>query len=122
MRSRYNVHGFEWHNKVAAMFGLEMAFPFLDRDVIQFMMSVPGAVVNQDGVPKAILRRAERGMVPDRILGRKTKADFTAVVNEGIRQDCAGAASTTVGVNSVSVARGFVTARTAAASMAAAQQ
>jgi asparagine synthase (glutamine-hydrolysing) len=121
VRSRYNVHGFEWHNKVASMFGLEPAFPFLDRDVIQFMMSVPGAVLNQDGVPKAILRRAEQGIVPARILERRSKADFTAAVNEGVRQDCAGAAPP-VGANSVSVTRGFVNARTASAALAAAQR
>lgn len=75
-RARLYVHSMEWDNKAAAMHGLEYAFPFLDRDLIQFLMSVPGDVVCQDGVPKAILRRAMAGILPAEILRRRWKSSF----------------------------------------------
>jgi asparagine synthase (glutamine-hydrolysing) len=74
----------EWNNKVAAMHGLEMAFPFLDRDLISFLMAIPGEVSTHQGVPKALLREGMRGVVPKTILKRRWKADFTSLVNEGL--------------------------------------
>ena len=74
----------EWDNKLGNSYGLDMAFPFLDRDLIQFMMAIPGEVQADQGVPKALIRRAMRGVVPEPILGRKWKADYTHVVNEGM--------------------------------------
>jgi asparagine synthase (glutamine-hydrolysing) len=86
-RSGYHVLCMEWNNKVAAMHGLEMAFPFLDRDLVSFLMAIPGEVQHQDGIPKAILREAVRGVVPDAIAGRTWKADFTDFVNDGLVRD-----------------------------------
>lgn len=86
-RSDYHVLCMEWNNKVAAMHGLDMAFPFLDRDLISFLMAIPGEVQHQDGVPKAILREAVRDILPDAIANRTWKADFTAFVNDGLVRD-----------------------------------
>lgn len=91
-RSGYHVQCMEWNNKVAAMHGLEMAFPFLDRDLISFLMAIPGEVQQQHGVPKAILREAVRGLVPDAIADRTWKADFTEFVNDGLIRDCSSIA------------------------------
>lgn len=84
VRARTYVLGMEWNNKVAAMHGLEMAFPFLDRDLISFLMAIPGNVQTWKGVPKAILREAMRGVLPDAIVGRTWKADFTHLENEAM--------------------------------------
>ncbi len=40
-RSGYHVQCMEWNNKIAATPGLDIAFPFLDRDLISFLMSIP---------------------------------------------------------------------------------
>jgi asparagine synthase (glutamine-hydrolysing) len=77
----------EWNNKVAAMHGLDMAFPFLDRDLISFLMSIPGEMQSWAGVPKAILREAVRDIVPEPIRCRDWKADFTSIVNEAMRSE-----------------------------------
>jgi asparagine synthase (glutamine-hydrolysing) len=77
----------EWNNQMAAMHGLEMAFPFLDRDLIAFLMAIPGDVQHRNGVPKAILREAVQGVVPHAITGRTWKADFTDFVNAGLVSD-----------------------------------
>ena len=62
---------FEAEGKVASGCGLERLTPFLDRDVIAFLMSIPGEVQTRNGVPRALLRDAMRGIVPDVILRRR---------------------------------------------------
>ena len=83
-RSRYHILCGEWNNKVASMHGMEMAFPFLDRDLISFLMSIPGEVQMRKGVPKALLREALKEILPASIVSRRWKARFTNLVNEGM--------------------------------------
>ena len=85
----YYVFCMEWNNKLAAAYGLEMTFPFLDRDLIRFMLAIPGEVHAPEGVPKGLFRDAMREVVPAPILGRTWKADFTHLVNEGVDQEFA---------------------------------
>jgi asparagine synthase (glutamine-hydrolysing) len=86
-RSKYHVHCIEWHNKIAAQFGLEASFPMMDRDLLAFLMAIPGDIQNHGGVPRAILREAMRGVLPERIRLRRSKGDFSGVVNRGVAQD-----------------------------------
>lgn len=86
-RSPYHVQCMEWNNKVAAMHGIEIACPFLDRDLLSFLMSIPGDVQTWKGIPKALLREAMRGILPEAIVNRRWKADFTHLVNEGMERD-----------------------------------
>jgi len=84
VRSRYHVLCMEWNNKVGAMHGLDMAFPFLDRDLIAFLMAIPGEALSRNGVHKGLLRDALQGVLPPSIASRTSKADFTGDVNEGV--------------------------------------
>jgi hypothetical protein len=77
----------EWENKVASMHGMEMAFPFLDRDLLSFLMAIPGEVLMPNGIPKGLLRAAMDGVLPEAILLRRGKADFTHLVNEAVEHD-----------------------------------
>jgi asparagine synthase (glutamine-hydrolysing) len=86
-RSQYGVFCMEWNNKIAAMHGLEMAFPFLDRDLIAFLMAIPGDMQSARGVHKGIFREALRGVLPPSIRARVSKADFTSEVNRGFREE-----------------------------------
>jgi hypothetical protein len=86
-RSKYHVQCMEWNNKSAALHGLDAAFPFLDRDLIAYIIAIPGDVHARDGVPRALLREATRGIVPDAIRARTWKSDFTPFVNEGLAAD-----------------------------------
>lgn len=86
-RSKYHVQCLEWNNKTAARYGLTPAFPYLDRDLLAFLMAVPGEVQNRGGVPRALLRDAMRGVLPDPVRARTWKADFTAMVNQGVDRD-----------------------------------
>jgi asparagine synthase (glutamine-hydrolysing) len=81
--SRYHLNGLEETNKLLAIYGLQPAYPFMDRDLISFVMAIPGEVVNWQGVPKGLFREAMKGVLPEAIRLRRWKADFTDFVNEG---------------------------------------
>jgi len=66
-------------NKMAASYGMDMAFPFADRELIAFVMAIPAEIVTLDGVYKGLYREAMRGILPESIRLRYTKADFTQV-------------------------------------------
>jgi asparagine synthase (glutamine-hydrolysing) len=88
-RSRYHGHSIEWNMKVAAHHGLDAAFPFFDRDLIAFLMAIPGEIHARNGVPRILLRQALRGILPDSIRTRTWKSDFSSVVNQGVGRDAA---------------------------------
>ena len=73
-----------------SMHGIEVWHPFRDRDLVAFLMAIPGEVVNRDGVPKGLLRQALSGILPEAIARRRWKADFTGAFNHGARRDYAG--------------------------------
>ena len=70
-RSQSHRLQFESDGKLAASEELDSTTPFLDRDVIAYLMSVPGEIQNRDGVPRALLRDSMRGIVPDDIRLRR---------------------------------------------------
>ena len=88
-RSKYQVQCMEWNAKVGALHALDVAFPFLDRDLIGFLMAIPGDIHARAGVPRVLLREAMRGVLPDSIRARTWKSDFSGFVNTGIRDDAA---------------------------------
>lgn len=66
---------FEADEKLVAGCAMESVTPFLDRDVVAFLMSIPGAEQNHGGVPRALLRDAMQGIVPEAILKRRWRVD-----------------------------------------------
>jgi asparagine synthase (glutamine-hydrolysing) len=108
-RSKYQVQCMEWNNKVSAAHGLDAAFPFLDRDLIAFLMAIPGEIHARDGVPRVLLREAMRGVMPDCIRARTWKSDFSPFVNMGLRQD-AEAILRTLDTDCLSVRLGYLDA------------
>src|SRR5205823_2599975 len=65
----------------------EAAYPFLDRDLISFLISIPGEMLCPDGVPKGILRRALRGTLPDSIATRRWKGRVDGEVRQGFQAE-----------------------------------
>ncbi len=57
---------------------IEARVPFLDRGVMELAMQLPSALKIRDGVSKAVLRDAMRGLVPDEILSRRDKIGYGA--------------------------------------------
>src|SRR5437764_11178580 len=61
IRAKYYVQAMEWSNKTAAAVGIERETPFLDRDLLWFLMSIPGEVLTKAGVNRSVLRRPLQG-------------------------------------------------------------
>jgi len=87
VRSAHHLLCMDWNNKMVSMHGLEMAYPFLDRDLLSFLMAIPGEILTWNGVPKALLRHAMGDVLPEAIVHRRWKADFTHLVNETVERD-----------------------------------
>ena len=71
VRAKAHRLQFEADAKLAASCDVDWTTPFLDRDLIAYLMAVPGEIQNHGGVPRALLRDAMRGIVPDPILCRR---------------------------------------------------
>lgn len=84
VRSKYHVQCMAWNNKSAALHGIEVALPYLDRDLLELLMAVPGQIQSRGGVPRAQLREAMRGVLPELVRTRTGKGDFTAVANSAV--------------------------------------
>jgi asparagine synthase (glutamine-hydrolysing) len=52
----------------------EHRFPYLDRDLVDFLLRVPRGQLVQPGRRRVLMRRAMRGIVPSEVLERKRKA------------------------------------------------
>ncbi len=87
IRSRYDVWGMEWLDKLTSLYGFNAACPFMDRDLVAFMMAIPGEIQNLGGVPRAVLRSAMDQVLPPKIAGRRYKGDYAAMENEAVRLD-----------------------------------
>ncbi len=65
---------------------LETRAPLLDADVMELALSMPGSLKIRDGDRKWILKRAMRGVLPDRILTRK-KEGFSIPMKNWLRRE-----------------------------------
>ena len=71
--------------KLSTHFGTEPVAPFLDRRVIDLALRIPVEVKCADDQPKALLKRAVRGLVPDAIIDR-AKVGFRTPMGEMLRE------------------------------------
>jgi len=106
-RRGYHVQCMEWNARLAAMHGLEIAFPYLDCDLLQFLMAIPGDVQSHDAVPRGLMRLAMRGLVPDPVVNRRSKGEFTLLANQSIENDFS-LISDILGPSSMSVRLGYL--------------
>jgi len=68
-------------DKMSMGVSLEARVPFLDHKFVELAMSIPAAMKVKDGVLKAVLKKAVRGVIPDPIINRK-KQGFGVPVHE----------------------------------------
>ena len=77
--------GNELGNRSEAWFGVERRHPFLDRRVVEFALALPEEQRWRRDQPKFVLRQALRGLLPESIRRRHTKADFSHVFAEALQ-------------------------------------
>jgi asparagine synthase (glutamine-hydrolysing) len=62
----------------------EKRYPFLDRDLLEFVYAIPREQLVRPGQRRALVRRALSGIVPDEVLNRKRKASVAHAPMEAI--------------------------------------
>lgn len=72
--------------KIEAEFPCETASPFRDRKLVALLMSMPGEVVYRAGA-RGIHREAMKGILPEAIRLRRTKAMFLEPARRGATED-----------------------------------
>lgn len=75
------------YSDLAASCGVNHHAPYLDNDVVRACWSIPAWVRTTPDQPKPLLRRAVGDLVPQRLVERRTKGDYTALVYKGLRRN-----------------------------------
>lgn len=70
--------GIERYNRVAGMHGIETRDPFTDIELTRFCLSLPETQLQSRGFPKAVMRRAMAGLLPEEICWRRGKEHLGA--------------------------------------------
>jgi hypothetical protein len=80
--------------------------PFAHRPLVEFMLTIPPAVVCRPGEPRRLMRRAFAGLLPPGILKRQSKAAYGAVYRRALLPLAAEALRDTARMRSVEL--GFI--------------
>lgn len=80
----FTVLSTEIFQLVASRWGLEPAYPFWDRRLVELMLSAPPELRAAGGVTKRVLRHALVGIVPQPILERRDKLSLTPQFRRGL--------------------------------------
>jgi asparagine synthase (glutamine-hydrolysing) len=67
----------------------EARYPFLDRDLLEFLFAVPREQLVRPGQRRSLMRRALSGVVPDALLNRKRKAYVARAPLASLSTQCA---------------------------------
>ena len=70
-------YALEMDARWTAGFRLEGRNPFLDRRILEFAFAIPDDQRFRPGVSKFVLRQSMRGILPERVRLRSSKADLT---------------------------------------------
>jgi asparagine synthase (glutamine-hydrolysing) len=73
-------------DKIGMSTSIEPRVPFLDHRLVEFTMNLPQDLKVGRGTPKALLKEAVRGLVPDAVIDRP-KMGFGAPMSEWLRGD-----------------------------------
>lgn len=71
-------------DRAAAAFGIEPRYPFFDRRLVSFCLSLPSEQKLQQGWTRAVMRRAMANILPETVRLRKSKSDLSANFNRGL--------------------------------------
>jgi asparagine synthase (glutamine-hydrolysing) len=67
----------------------ERRYPFLDQDLVEFLLAVPASQLLRPGERRSLMRRALEGAVPAEILWRRTKGGASRSIIVGFQQSSA---------------------------------
>ena len=75
--SGWEVHFAEMEERTASGLGVETRHPLMDQRLVEFALALPGEQRRQQGLSKFVLRGALRGLLPDPVARRTSKAEFS---------------------------------------------
>lgn len=87
IQSPAQSYGFEGLDRMGAAVGVELRFPFWDRRLVEFCISLPSDEKLRDGHTRAILRRALGPRLPARVRDRTDKLNFKPHLVRGMLKD-----------------------------------
>ncbi len=76
-----------WYDQHAAAFGIEVRHPFLDRRLMEFLVSIPPDRLFRAGVSKSLLRQAMAGLLPETVRQRRDKTRLGAFLKRSIGEE-----------------------------------
>lgn len=71
------AHALEVADKSSAAFQVEARYPFFDRRILELCLSLPARQKLSDGWTRSILRRAMKGVLPETVRWRPSKANLS---------------------------------------------
>ncbi len=77
IQMRGSLAGYTWTDVTVAEYEIDARHPFLDRRIVEFLVSVPANVKFRFGYNKRVLRRAMKGILPETVRSRRYKTDFS---------------------------------------------
>lgn len=81
------TYTFETMDKAAALFGIDLRFPFWDKRVVEFCLSLPPEQKLENGWSRLVLRRGMENILPPKVQWRKGKINFTNTFNQKLLTD-----------------------------------
>ena len=79
-------NSFEILRRMARAEGIDVKFPFYDQDFVELCLGQNSKAKFGKGLTRNLLREAMRGIYPEKIRTRTTKADFTPYVTKGLME------------------------------------
>ncbi len=64
-------------NQNANRYGIDIKFPFMDRKLMEFCLSLPSSEKLKKGKDRFVLRQAMKNIIPNEVYERKTKSDLS---------------------------------------------
>jgi len=87
--SPYYLLKLEVEERATARFGMEIRYPLLDSRLVEFVLAIPWERRTRDGERKRLLRASARSIVPEAILSRRGKGDYTDAMDRALVALCA---------------------------------
>ncbi|GHH50776.1 asparagine synthase-related protein [Lentzea cavernae] len=86
--TQLRLHGLtqQVHRVIGLAAGVSVQAPFLDTAVVRAAMAIPAHRRADPAVAKPLLKKALTGLVPDRVLARETKGDYSREAYQGIKR------------------------------------
>jgi asparagine synthase (glutamine-hydrolysing) len=66
---------------------VDITYPFLHRPLVEFLQAVPVEQLLRPGENRSLMRRAMRGILPDKIAERKTKGNPEEVITRALMRE-----------------------------------